>query len=527
MRAPLRALLAGAAMLGGCDLGPDYKHPALEIPAAYRATRLTEAAAWPSTTWWRGFGSPELDELIDSARAHNQDIAAAIGRVEQADAQVRIAGAALLPTLSAVGNGQYERIGNSGRGLGFTSFSSALPLATTGAGTGNGGLTTGTTTIATGGGKRYTDTRSYTAEAQASYEVDFWGRNRAARQASVASAVFSRFDQATTALTVVTSVANTWFSALDYSDRLAIAERDLADAQQTLAVIRARFEAGTANALDIAQEQTQVAIQRAIIPNLRSQMEQQVIALGILVGRPPEAITVRPTSLDELSLPPVDAGIPSDLLARRPDVASAEAQLVSANASIKQARAAFFPTLSLTANGGEQSLALSTLFGPGSAILTVAEALTQPIFDGGTLRGDLEQARGRYAELLADYRKAVLQAFTDVDTALTAYRYATNQEALQAAAVASARNALAIAQAQVAAGTVDVTTVLTAQTTLYNAQDTLAQVRLVRFQSLLNLYKALGGGWTEPPGSIPSAFPGLSPGVLPGALALPVGDNIR
>jgi NodT family efflux transporter outer membrane factor (OMF) lipoprotein len=523
--APLLAL----ASLAGCDLGPDDPGHKPEIPAAYRATAESEQAAWPSADWWRGFKSPELNDLIEQARAQNFDIQAAIARVRQADAQVRIAGAALLPTLSANGNGQYQRLGNTG-GSSFTSFtntaaSSAAAAAASATGAASAAATPTTTVLSTGA-SRYTDVRTYTAELQVSYEVDFWGKNAAAREASVASDAFSRFDQVTTALTVVTNVANTWFSALAFKDRLAIAEQDLEDARQTLKVIQARFAVGTANALDIAQEETQVAIQRAAIPNLRSQMEQQVIALGILVGRPPEAVTVTPTSLEALDLPPVCAGLPSELLARRPDVASAEAQLVSADASIRQARAAFLPSVTLTVDGGHESAALATLFGPGSLILSVAGGLAQPIFDGGTLRGNLEQARGRRAELLADYRKAVVQAFTDVDTALTAYRYATEQEDLQRTATVAARRALDIAQAQVAAGTVDVTTVLTQQTTLYNAQDTLAQVRLARFQALLNLYKALGGGWTQP-GPIADQFPGLSPGLLPGGLALPVGDAAR
>ncbi|MDR3537379.1 MAG: efflux transporter outer membrane subunit, partial [Acetobacteraceae bacterium] len=318
-----------------------------------------------------------------------------------------------------------------------------------------------------------------------------------------------------------------WFTALAYADRLAVAQRNLADAEQTLAVIRGRFDAGTANALDIAQQESQVGLERAVIPNLTSQRDQQVIGLGILTGRPPEAIDLRPGTLDTLAFPLMASGLPSELLRRRPDVASAEAQLVAQNFSIQVARAAFFPTIQLTSSAGYQAAALNHLVGPGGELMSLAVGLTLPIFDAGTLRGQLEQSKGRYDELLADYRKAVVQAFTDVDLALTQWRFTTEQEALQRAAVETAQRAADIARAQMAAGTVDVTTVLTTETTLFSAEDTLVQIRLARFQALLALYKALGGGWTQPAGEIADQVPPLHPGTLGGGVALPVGGNLR
>jgi outer membrane protein TolC len=231
--------------------------------------------------------------------------------------------------------------------------------------------------------------------------------------------------------------------------------------------------------------------------------------------------------LDALALPPVTPGLPSALLQRRPDVAEAEAQLVAANFDIKLARAAFFPTVQLTGSFGFANAALNTLFTPGGTIIALAAGFTQPLFDAGVLRGQLEQSKGRFDELLADYRKSVVQAFTDVEDALIAWRLTTEQEALQRRAVATAQRAADIARAQMQAGTVDVTTVLQAETTLFNAEDTLYQVRLARFQALLNLYKGLGGGWTEPPGSIQDQFPGLRPGTVPGGFALPVGGNVQ
>jgi len=339
--------------------------------------------------------------------------------------------------------------------------------------------------------------------------------------------VFSRFDQQTVALTVVTDVAQTWFTALALADRLKVAQDNLAASEQTLAVIRGRLDAGTATALDLAQQQALVDGQRANIPSFRNQLETEVTGLGILVGLPPERVTVRPGTLTALSLPPVWPGLPSQLLTRRPDVAGAEAQLVAANFNIKVARAAFFPTIQLTGQHGFQNAALNTLFSPGGAVASLALGLAQPVFDAGLLRGQLEQTKGRYDELLADYEKSVVQALTDVEDALIAWRYTTEQEAAQQQAVTSARRAFDIARAQLAAGTVDITTVLNTETTLYTDEDVLTQVRLSRFLALLSLYKALGGGWTEPAAPIPAQFPGLQPGMLPGGFALPVGGNVQ
>lgn len=489
-------------MLAGCDLGPDYKRPQTEIPPQFRATTETAVAAWPSEDWWRGFNSPELDALIEQARVQNFDIAAAIARVRQADAQVRIAGASLLPNVTATGGASWQQVGASRGGI---------------SGATRGGSTTSTINI-----HNYNLT-----PVNIAYQVDFWGQNRAATQAALASAMFSRFDQQVVALTVVTNVATTWFTALALADRLVVAQRNLSDAEQVLAVIRGRLDAGTASALDLAQQESLVGVERAAIPNLRNQLEQQLIGLGILVGRPPEAITVRPGSLDTLSLPFVMPGLPSSLLQRRPDVAESEAQLVAVNFDIKVARAAFFPAIRLTGAYGFSNAALHTLFTPGGTIVSLAAGLTQPLFDGGVLRGQLEQVKGRYDELLANYRKSIIQAFTDVDNALTAWRFTTEQEALQRQAVVAARRALDIARAQMLAGTVDVTTVLQVETTLLTAEDNLVQIRLARFQALLNLYKALGGGWVTPSGPIEDQFPGLQPGVLGGGVALPVGGNVR
>ena len=493
-----------AVPLAGCRLGPEYERPRLDVPAAFQATADTAAAAWPPPEWWRNFHSPELDDLIATARAYNTDLAAAAARVVQADAQVRISGAPLLPTVNGTAGGTYQR---SGTGTSRSSGRSAASLAAldpTGAlGSGSSGST-----------QRYFDFRTYSTGLQVSYDLDFWGRNRALAEAAQASAVATRFDQETVAINVVTSVANTYFQLLAAQDRLRVAERNLLDAERILAAFRARLSVGTANALDVSQQEALVAGQRAAIPNLRNNAEQQRIGLGILVGRPPERLRVGGGSLDKLPLPVVAPGLPSELLARRPDVANAEAQLQAENANIRAARAAFFPSVQLTASGGLTSAALSTITGPGTLVAQLAANLTQPIFDNGQRRGQLDQSKGRYDELLAGYRRAVLQSFTDTEQALTALRFTTEQEGLERQAVAVAQRSADIARAQLEAGTIDIVTSLNTQNTLFSDLDLLTQVRLARFQALVNLYKALGGGWD---GGAPALDAGTGSAGAPGA----------
>jgi NodT family efflux transporter outer membrane factor (OMF) lipoprotein len=452
-----RPIVIAVSLLAGCNLGPAYQRPPLDVPASFQAA--AGAPLWPAPDWWQGFASPELDALIAAARADNQNLAAAAARIREADAQVRIAGAPLLPGITGQSGANATQSG-SGRHAVTTHDYSLTPL-------------------------------------QVSYQADFWGRNRATYQSAQASALASRFDQQTIALSVVVSVASTYFAALDARDRLAVARQNLADAEQSLAVIQGRLAAGTATALDQAQEAAQVAAIRANIPALESLRDQNEIGLGILIGRPPEDVHLPPASLTSLAAPEVTPGLPASLLARRPDVAYAEANLVAQGGSVRAARAAFFPQIDLTGSLGWSSAALSTLFGPAGFGASLAASATQTIFDNGNVAGQYDQARARFDELAADYRQAVLQAFTDVENALTEYRYDTQQEALEAQAVEAAQRAADIARAQLGAGTVDVTTLLTAQATLYGDQDTLAQIRLARFTALLNLYQALGGGWTQ------------------------------
>lgn len=446
------------AGLSACNLGPGYQRPDVPPPAAWTGADAQAAAAWPSADWWKGFGSPQLDAFMAQSRQANDDIAAAIARVRQADAQARIAGAALLPTLDASFDASQTRTqGSSGSHTGAT-FSPLL---------------------------------------SASYALDFWGKNRATRDAAVAAANASRYDRATVELTVMSSVAGTYFQTLSLRDRLDVAQKNLDAAQTILNGLKLQQQAGTANALDVAQQATTVATLYAAIPPLKQQLRQSVDALAILVGATPESVEVNSGTLDGVAQPQVAPGLPSELLARRPDVAEAEAQLISANADMAAARAAFFPSIVLTASGGYASDQLAGLLNPSNAIFSVAAGITQPIFEGGLLQGQSELTKGRYAELAADYHKAVISAFGNVEDALVAVEQTADQEQRQQQAVTAAQHAYEIAQAQMHAGTINVLTLLNTESALFTAQDALAQVKFSHLQALVNLFSALGGGWQQ------------------------------
>ncbi len=306
----------------------------------------------------------------------------------------------------------------------------------------------------------------------------------------------SRYDRETVALTVVSSVATTYFQVLEQQDRLAVARDDLENAQQILSGLDLEQSVGVATALDVAQQATTVASINASIPPLARQLQQDIDALAILTGQIPESIDIG-GSLAQLTPPPIVEGLPSQLLARRPDVAQAEALLRSANANIGVARAAYFPSIDLTASGGYASSALSTLLLPQSRVFALTAGLSQSIFDAGTRRGQLEYSRARYTELLAGYRKAVISALANVEDALVAVQQSVEQERRQQEAVDTARRAFEYAQAQLQAGTTNVLTVLNTEIALFTARDTLVQVRYAHLQAVVDVYVALGGGWRQ------------------------------
>jgi NodT family efflux transporter outer membrane factor (OMF) lipoprotein len=309
------------------------------------------------------------------------------------------------------------------------------------------------------------------------------------------AAAASRFDAQVVELTVMTSVATTYFQALEFRDRVQVAENNLASAQTTLDGLRLELQVGTVNALDVAQQETVVATLQAAVPPLQQALLQTMDALAILIGKEPEAVDVAAGTLLDLSEPQVRPGLPSELLARRPDVASAEAQLIEANANVAAARAAFFPSINLTAAGGFASTALNTLISPGSRIFALTGSLSQPIFQGGALSGQYAFNKARYAELAANYHKAVISAFSNTEDALAALRETADQLQREQEAVAKARRAYELSQTQFHAGTINILTVLSTETALFTAEDALVQVKFSHLGALIALYSALGGGW--------------------------------
>jgi multidrug efflux system outer membrane protein len=450
-------VLALAPLLSGCMLTVDAPTvPVVDTPPKYREAGPGPRAARPAQDWWRGFRSGELTMLVERAYFANLDIAASVARIEQADAQTRIAGAPLLPLIDFDGS-----------------------AARSGAGT--------TASIGT-----------LRAVLNASYEIDFWGKNRAALRAAEFNAIASRFDREVIVLSTVGSVINTYFQVLAAQDRLRIANENVRAATRILGVYRERIAVGTATGLDIAQQESLLAQQRASIPPLDQQLRQNTATLAVLLGEAPALLSVRGGSLSAIAPQRVAPGLPSELLLQRPDIREVEAQLSAANANVESARAALFPSISLTGQGGFVSTALNTLFIPQSAIYSVAASVTQPVFDGFRLLSTLDLQKARRTELLQLYRKAIISGFADVERALIAVRDLAEQERLQTEAVATARRAYELSETQLRAGTIDITTVLNTQRTLFTEQDQLVLVRLTRLQAIVSLFQALGGGWMLP-----------------------------
>jgi multidrug efflux system outer membrane protein len=467
-------LLVLGPLLTGCILGTERPELNLEVPEAYRAAQRGDAdASVPAADWWRGFRSAELTALMEAAQLHNLDIAVAVAQIVQADAQVGVSGAPLLPTVS--GDASAERQKQS--------------RANTSLGSGNGFGGTTFNTFQTG--------------LTASYMLDFWGKNRAALYAAEETATASRYNREVVTLTAIVTVANTYFQLLASQDQLRVTRQNIEAADRILSLIKKQFNGGTASQLDVSQQEALVATQRAAIPPLQVTLGQSIAALAVLVGRAPANFTVHGGSTSRIVVPRVTPGLPSELLYQRPDIREAEATLSASNFSVEVARAAFFPQIQLTGTTGLQSAALASLFTPNAWFYTLTASLTQPIFDGFLLESQMKQAKGVQLQDLQTYRKVVLSAFSDVEKALIALQQFTLQERLQAQAVAASRQAFDVAEKQLKGGTVNLVTVLQAEQTLFTAENTLVTVRLSKLLAASSLFQALGGGWT-PGGTLAS-----------------------
>jgi NodT family efflux transporter outer membrane factor (OMF) lipoprotein len=454
--------LACVAAAGGCALH-DVKQASPSLPAAFDGrSGQDDAAARPTGDWYQGFGSGELQSLIEQASSGNLDLAMARARVTQADARARQAGAAILPSVDLGGNADY-----------LAGHSSA-------------------------GSAHETD---WAALLSASYEVDFWGRNKAAARSAIHLADASRADRDTVALTTRAAVADGYFQVLSLRDRLGTAGSNLDAAGKLLEVIQARFDAGVANPVEVSTQKAALAAAGLVIPELKTQEADALAALALLLGREPENFKVEGHTLDVLLEPQLAAGLPSKLLTRRPDVYMAEANLSAADADLTVARAALFPSLNLTAAGGLQNPALNaavlSLSGVGPTV-SLGASITQSIFDHGRLKALRTEAQAKEQELVAAYRAAILASLVDVEKALAALNHLDEAKALQEESVRQSELAFQGATLRYQAGSGDFLSLLEAQRTLYAARDQFNQYRLARFQALVALYKALGGGWQAP-----------------------------
>lgn len=445
-----RIVLTSLALvsLGACSLVPDYRRPEIATPAAYEGP-AQQGGAEVSAEWWKSFGDPELEALMAEALSKNLDIEAALHRIEEAEGQLRATNASLLPQVDASGGGSIDRTSAKGT------------------------------------------TKSASAGVSVSYAVDLWGLYRAQSEAQAEALRASIYDRDATALLIQSSVATTYFGILSLKDRVAIAEQSLAAAQETLSLVEARFSHGVASELDVAQQKTTLATIEASLPTLRSQLAANEHALAILLGRAPEGFTVRTADTGALALPAIGTGQPSLLLERRPDVMRAEADLKAANADIGAARAAFFPSIGLSASKTVDWVAQAGSTNASS----LAASILAPIFSGGTLEGNLETAKARNAELAANYRKTVLTAFGEVEDALYSADANTRREASLNTAATEARRSYDLSEASYKAGASDFLSVLDAQRSWLSARDSAAQARLDRLTAAVNLFIALGGGW--------------------------------
>ena len=458
---PRLSLLTVCLILSACGSPVQRPDSGVQAPAAWQSPHAASVARI-DPQWWTQFGSPELDRLIEQAQVGSFDLAAAVARVRQAQTETVIAGGSLLPEVKAGLNANRQKLL---RGSGYSQLD----------------------TNSSNNAVDYFD-----SNLSATYEVDFWGGNRAARDSAQFSLQASEFDRATIELTLLSGVANSYAQTLSLREQSRIAELNLANAQSVLKLVQTRFDAGSATALELAQQKSLVAAQQWQLPRVQQQAEDALIGLAALLGRPVQQVAPQ-ASFAQLQWPQIDAGVPSELLNRRPDIARAEAQLAAAEADVKVARAAMLPKLTLTAQLGSGANQFDDLL--RNPFYNLTAGLVAPVFNNGRLSAERDKARARQEELLETYRGAIINGFADVEKALNSIRGLDRQRQWQSEELNQAQTAFDIAQSRYQAGAEDLLTVLETQRTLYAAQDQSVQLRLARMQASIALYKALGGGW--------------------------------
>jgi NodT family efflux transporter outer membrane factor (OMF) lipoprotein len=493
-RLALLAGLLGATALGGCTVGPDFKRPGWASPVSWFAGPKEAVKPPPSipvaepidVDWWTLFKDPELTELERRVASENLDVKVAATRFAESRAQLGIAKAAQFPTLNA--NGSYTREKASDEGVFGLIPSSAGAAAANGAsGNSAGGVR--------GAGLNPFDL--YQGGFDASWEVDLWGGVRRSVESSSASSEAAQEAQRAALLSSLAEVARDYIQLRGAQAQLRIAHDNANTARQSLNLTQQRAAGGVTTDLDVANASAQLRTNLAEIPRLEQQEAQLINALSLLLGQPPNALreelaTAKPVP----PVPPrVPVGLPSELARRRPDIRQAEAQLHAATAEIGVAQANFYPSLNLTGSFGLQSLQFSNLFSLNARQYAMGPGLTIPIFEGGQLRSTLQLRQAQQQEAAITFQKTVLQAWHDVDNALTAYKTEQTRRDELVQAVAENRRAVALAQSRYAQGVADFLSVLDAERSLLQTQQQLAQSTTDVSSNLVALYKALGGGW--------------------------------
>lgn len=438
------AVLSGCAMTSGLDA------PEQAMPEQWLNQQQASEAMINHPQWWQQFNSQELNQLVDQALAANTDLLAAAARVEQADAQLTQAGSALFPTLGLRAGGSRSGVfGESG------------------------------------------STDNYSASLNASYELDLWGQIRNSRDAARASLLASQFSRDTVQLTVIASVVNTYLQVLYLQDNLALSEENLKLAQQVLDVVESKVENGAVSPQDLAQQKTVVANAKAQLPSLRHQLRQSRYALAVLVGEMPQVFQVGGGTLDGLQLPEIQAGLPDQVLAQRPDIAQAQAQLMAADYSVAAARADYWPSITLTGSGGYASSALSSLFN-GDAVYSLGVSLAQTLFDGGARGARIDQSKAAREEQVASYTGTLLVALQEVEQSLSNVQALADQQQYREEAYTQAEEAYRVAQVRYQEGETELTDVLSAQSSFNNARQNSLELIYNQYQSRVTLYRVLG-----------------------------------
>jgi NodT family efflux transporter outer membrane factor (OMF) lipoprotein len=497
------ALLAGsgaALALAGCAaVGPNYHRPEVPTPAAYQgAAALAQTARTRVTDqqqdlsrWWRGFDDPELQRLIQHALAANLDLAQAASRIREARYQVFLAGAPALPQVNADANASHEHISKNAFPPGFASL---LGGGGTGGSSGSGGSSSSSSGVFSLPGSGVS---LFQLGFDASWEIDLFGGTRRAVEAAKASVEAQEWSRHAAQASLAAEVASAYFALRADQRRTAVYQAEVARQQGLFTLIRDRRRAGVATSLDTERQTNQIAGAEARLPALQSDAEVQIHALGVLLGEAPEDLAAELTPAIAQPAPPpvIPAGLPSDLLSRRPDVRQAERQLAAASARIGVATAELYPSITITGSADLVSTALKTLLEWSSRQYSIAGAVKWPLLDGGKARADIGMAREEYAQALAAYQGAVLAALRDVEDALS--RCAADQAQGQslARALQSSRNAETIARQEYAVGLVDYSDVLNGQAAVLTAEDQIAQNDAALSRDTASLYKALGGGW--------------------------------